>query len=76
MDKLLFLMFAGCDGRAANVEHQRQQRRHIYVVYVTPHGQYAWFAMLAITEILAAEVRQLLISSHDSGGPGDGTLAS
>ncbi len=48
-------MFVGCDGRTANAEHQRQQQRHIYVVYDPPHGQYAWFAMLAMFGALAAD---------------------
>ena len=37
---------------------------------------YARFAMPAMFRALEAEVRWLLISTHDSGGPGDGTLAS
>ncbi len=36
MDELLCLMFAGCDGRTANAEHQWKRRRHIYVVYGPP----------------------------------------
>ena len=49
-------MFIGRDGHTANAEHQRQQRRHIYVVYDPPHGRYAWFAMLAVFRAWAAEV--------------------
>jgi len=45
------------DGHAANVEHQRQQRQHRYVKYVSLHRRHAWFAMPAMFEALAAEVR-------------------
>jgi hypothetical protein len=69
-------MFADYDGRAADAEHQRQQRRHVYVVYVSLHVRHARFAMPAMFGASTAEVRCLLISSHDSGGPGGGTFAS
>jgi hypothetical protein len=69
-------MFVGRDGRTADAEHQRQQRQHIYVVYDPPHGQYARFAMLAMSGALAAEVSALLISSHNFGGFGSVTFAS
>ncbi len=67
-------MFVGRDGRTADAEHQRQQWRHIYVVYGLPHGRYAWFAMLAMFGASAAEVRALLISSHNFGGLGSARL--
>ncbi len=63
-------MFVGCDGGTTNVEHQRQQWWHIYVVYGPPHGRYAWFAMLAMFGASAAEVWALLISTHSHGGFG------
>jgi hypothetical protein len=51
------LMFAGCGGRIANAEHQRQQeQRHINVVYGPPHDRYASFAMLTMFGAMAAEV--------------------
>ncbi len=49
-------MFVCCDGRTADAEHQRQQRRPIYVVYGPSHDRYAWFAMLAVFGASAAEV--------------------
>jgi len=49
-------MFTGRDGRTTNVEHQRQQQRHIYGIYVLLHGWYAHFAMPAMFGALAAEV--------------------
>jgi hypothetical protein len=66
----------GCNGRAADAEHQRRWWLHIYVLYVPPNGWYARFAMPAMFGALEAEVRWLLIRTHNSGGPGDGTLAS
>ena len=50
-------MFASQDGRGTNAEHEWEQRRHIYVVYVPPHGRHAGFAMLAMFGALAAGVR-------------------
>jgi hypothetical protein len=47
-DKLSCPMFAGRDGGTADAEHQRRQLRHIYVVYVPPHGWCAHFAMPAM----------------------------
>jgi hypothetical protein len=48
-----------------------------YVVYGPPHGWYARFAMPAMFEALTVEViKILIISSHNFGGPGDGTLGS
>jgi hypothetical protein len=76
VDESSCLMFAGCDGCTADAEHQQQQRWHIYVVYGPPHGRYARFAMLAVCGALAAEVRALLISSHDFGGFGSVTFES
>ncbi len=74
VDKSSFLFIAGHDGHKADAEHQQRQLRHIYVVYGPPHDRYAWYAMPAMFGASAAEVRSLPISSHDSGGPGDGTL--
>ncbi len=76
MDKLPCLMFVGRDGRTADAEYQRQQQRHIYVVYGPTHGRYAWFAMLAMFEASTGEFRALLISSHDFGGFGSVTFES
>ena len=59
------MVFAGRDGRTADAEHQRQQRRHIYAVYGPPHGWYARFVMPTMWGASAAEVRGLLISSSD-----------
>jgi len=50
-------MFADYDGYAANVEHQRRQRPHITVEYVSLHGRHARFAMPAMFGASAAEVR-------------------
>jgi hypothetical protein len=61
-------MFIGRDGRTTDAEHQRQRRRYIYVVYGSPHGQYARFAMLAMFGVSAAEVRALLISTPSVWG--------
>jgi hypothetical protein len=69
-------MFIGHDGRTADAEHQRQRQRPIYVVYGPPHGWYARFAMLAMFGASAAEVRALLISSHDFGVFGSVTFES
>jgi hypothetical protein len=76
VDESSCLMFVGRDGRTADAEHQRQRRRHIYVVYAPPHGRYARFAMSAMFGASAAEVRALLISSDDLGGFGSVTFAS
>ena len=56
-------MFVDSDGHTADAEHQRQQWRHIYVVYGPPCGRYARFAMPAMLGASATEVRWLLISS-------------
>ena len=51
-------MLADYDGRAANADHQRRQRRHIYVEYVSLHqGRHARFAVPAMFGASAAEVR-------------------
>ena len=50
-------MFAGRDDRTADAEHQRQQRRHIHIVYGPPCDRYAWFGMPAMLGASAAEVR-------------------
>ena len=69
-------MFAGRDECTVDAEHQRQQRRHIHVVYGPPSDRYARFAMPAMFGASAAEVRALLISSDDFGGFGSVTFAS
>ena len=56
-------MFAGRDECTVDAEHQRQQRRHIHVVYGPPSDRYARFAMPAMFGASAAEVRALLINS-------------
>ncbi len=38
IDESLCLFVAGCDGCTTDAEHQQQQQRHIYVVYVPPHA--------------------------------------
>ena len=60
-------MFADYDGRAADAEHQRQQRPHTKVVYVSLHGRHAQFAMPAMCGASAVEMTQRLIHSHYSG---------
>jgi hypothetical protein len=50
-------MFADYDGRAGDAEHLRQQRRHMYAVYVSLHGWHAHIAMPAMFGASAAEVR-------------------
>jgi hypothetical protein len=57
IDESLCMFIASCDGRTANTEHRRQQRWHIYVVYVPPHAPCPWFGMLAMFRAMAAEVR-------------------
>jgi hypothetical protein len=57
IDKLSCMFVAGRDGCTADAEHWRQQRRHIYVVYVPPHAPCPWFGMLAMFRAMAAEVR-------------------
>jgi len=64
VDESSCLMFVGRDGRTADAEHQRQQRRHIHVVYGPPSDRYARFAMPAMFGASAAEVRALLINSR------------
>ena len=79
MDKSLCLMFVHRDGHTADADNQRQRRRHIYVAYGPPHGQYALIAMPAMPAIfgaLAAEVQALLISSDNVGVLGSVTFAS
>ncbi len=76
VDESSSLMFACCDSRTTIAEHQWQQQRNIYVVYGPPRDWYARFVMPAMFGASAAEVHWLPISSHDSGGPGDGMLAS
>ena len=57
IDKSLCMFVAGRDGCTANAEHWRQQRRHIYVVYVPPHAPCSWFGMSAMFRAMAAKVR-------------------
>ena len=45
VDESSSVMLAGRDGRTADAEHQRRQRRHIHVVYGPPCDRYARFAM-------------------------------
>ena len=61
-------MFADYDGPAANAEHQRQQRRHIYVVCVSLLVRHAWFALEGICMSMAIEIRVVLIHSRDFRG--------
>jgi hypothetical protein len=60
-------MFADYDGRAADAEHQRRQRPHTKVVYISLHGRHAQFAMSAMCGASAVEITQLLINSHYFG---------
>ena len=57
IDESSSVMLTGRDGRIANAEHQRRQRRHIHVVYGPPRDRYAWFGMPAMLGASAAEVR-------------------
>jgi hypothetical protein len=61
VDELSSVMFAGCDGRTANAEHQRRQQWHIYVVYGPPHDRHARFVLGGIWKRMAAEIRAHLI---------------
>ncbi len=61
INKLSCMFVAGRDGCTANAEHLRQQRRHIYIVYVPPHAPCPWFGMSAMFRAMAAEVRWVLI---------------
>jgi hypothetical protein len=54
--ELWCLFVAGLDRCTADAEHWRQQRRHIYIVYVPPHTPCPWFGMLAMFRAMAAEV--------------------
>ncbi len=57
IDKLSCMFVAGRDGRTADAEPWRQQRRHIYVVYVPPRASCPWFGMSAMFRAMAAEDR-------------------
>ena len=61
-------MFADYDGRAADAEHQRQQRRHMYVVYVSLLVRHARCALEGICKSMAIEIRVVLIHSRDFRG--------
>ncbi len=76
INKLSCLIVAGRDGCTVNVEHQRGQRRHIYVVYVPSHALCPWFGMSAMFRAMAVEVWWLLIHSLDFRGLGRGMFAS
>ena len=56
IDELLCLFVAGLDRCTADAEHRRQQRRHIYIVYVPSHAPCPWFGMSAMFRAMAAEV--------------------
>jgi hypothetical protein len=56
IDKLLCLFVVCLDCCISDTEHQQQQQRHIYVVYVPPHAPCPWFGMLAMFRAMAAEV--------------------
>jgi hypothetical protein len=57
IDELLCMFIAGRDGPTDDAEHRRQQRQHIYVVYVPPHAPCPWFSMSAMFRAMAAELR-------------------
>jgi hypothetical protein len=57
IDELSCMYVAGRDGGTADAEHQGQQRRHIYVVYVPPHAPCPWFGMSAMFRAMATDVR-------------------
>jgi len=57
IDESSSVMFAGRDGSTANAEHQRQQQRHIHVVYGPPHDRYARFAMPVMLGASATDCR-------------------
>jgi hypothetical protein len=61
INELLCMFVAGRDGHIANAKHWRQQRQHIYIVYVPPHAPCFWFGMSAMFRAMAAEVRLVLI---------------
>jgi hypothetical protein len=63
VDESSCLIIAGCDGHTANAEHWRQQRWHIYIVYVPPHAPCPWFGMSAMFRAMAAKVRWVKIST-------------
>jgi hypothetical protein len=57
IDESLCMFVANRDGCTANAEHRRQQRWHIYILYVPPHATCPWFGMSAMFKAMAAEVR-------------------
>ncbi len=57
IDKSSCMFVAGRDGRTPDAEYRWRQRRHIYVVYVSPHTPCPWFGMSAMFRAMAAEVR-------------------
>ncbi len=48
-------MVTNCDGCIANAEHQWQQQRHTYAVFVPPSTPYAQIAVLAMARALATD---------------------
>ncbi len=63
IDKLSCLFVTDLDCCTADAEHRRQQRWHIYVVYVPSHALCPWFGMSAMFRAMAAEVWWVLIST-------------
>ena len=64
VDESLSVMFPGRDGRSADAEHQRQQRRHTHVVYGPPCDRYARFAMPAMLgprQLITGDYKLVLI---------------
>jgi hypothetical protein len=51
------MFVAGCDGCTADAERWRQQRWHIYIIYVPPHAPCPWFGMSAMFRAMAAKVQ-------------------
>ncbi len=63
IDKSTCMFVASRDGHTANAEHWRQQRWHIYIVFIPLHAPCPWFCMSAMFRAMAAEVRWVLIST-------------
>jgi hypothetical protein len=53
-------MFADYDGCAADAEHQRRQRTHIKVIYVSLHSRHAQFASTSQDAIV--DLQQLIVT--------------
>ncbi len=56
IDESSCMFVAGRDGPNADAEHWRQQRQHIYAVYVPRHAPCPWFGMSAMFRAMAAKV--------------------